>query len=292
MLEQISSLNHLRTFTLAARYLSFKDAATALNISPAAVSHQIKALESQLRLSLFERHTRAISLTAAGAKLAEACETHFSQLDYVLSELRQPRTDINISCCNSFAALWLTPRSGQINDAFPANGLKTCASDSLVDLTRDKHIDLALRYGRDEKMDDETLLCTEKIALYRTPGFMPDTNKKPVLFVTEWPENELLGNIDWRSEIDISHYTVRTFQQEYFVLQAIMTGQGYGLLSNVLSASAVEQGWIVRDHSFTPFNGYSYWMRLNPERKDIGLIQRFSHWLTQEFSQYRVQGLL
>ena len=150
-------------------------------------------------------------------------------------------------------------------------------------------VELALRYGRDEKTDDETLLCTEQVALYRAPAFMPDTGKKPVLFVTEWPDNDLLENIDWRSEIDVSHYTIRTFQQEYFVLQAIMTGQGYGLLSNVLSAIAVEQGWIVRDQSFTPFDGYSYWLRLNPERKDTGLIQRFSYWLTQEFAQHHMQ---
>ena len=256
-----------------------------MNISPTAVSHQIKALESQLRLSLFERHTRAISLTPAGTKLALACNTHLQQLDHLVTELQQPKTDISISCCNSFAALWLTPRSTQLNSIFPDNGLKICASDSLVDLSREQHIDLALRYGNDEQISEEVLLSTEQICLYHHPEFIADKTERPVLFVTEWPENDLLENIDWRTWIDTSKYRVKTFQQEFFVLQAIMTGQGFGLLSNVLSTSAIEHGWITQDKQFTPFNGYSYWLRMNPARKDLGMIQRFAHWMEQEFAE-------
>lgn len=289
MLEQISSLNYLRTFAISAHFLSFKAAAKVLNISPTAVSHQIKALETQLRLSLFERHTRAISLTPAGEKLATACNTHLRQLDYLVTELQQPKTDISISCCNSFAALWLTPKSTEINDTFPNNVLKICASDSLIDLKREQHIDLALRYGGDEQISDEVLLGTEKICLFKHPEYKldetTDPTEKPVLFVTEWPENELLKNIDWHNWIDTSKYHVKTCQQEFFVLQAVMTGQGYGLLSNVLSTSAVEQGWIVQDKTFSPFSGYSYWLRMNPARKDLGIIQRFAHWMEQEFSR-------
>lgn len=285
MLEQISSLNYLRTFAIAARYLSFKDTARTLNISPTAVSHQIKALESQLRLSLFERHTRAISLTPAGARLAQACDTHLKPLDHLLKELQQPKSDISISCCNSFAALWLTPRSNQIHSAFPSHPLTICASDSLIDLSREKHIDLALRYGPSEDSKDEILLGTEQVCLYHHPHFrVSNRSEKPILFVTEWPDNELLKNIDWRSHIDPSQYEIKTFQQEFFVLQAIMTGQGYGLLSNVLSTSALDQGWIVQNSQFQPFKGYRYWLRINPERRALGIIQQFSDWLKQAFT--------
>jgi LysR family glycine cleavage system transcriptional activator len=287
MLEQISSLNYLRTFAISAHFLSFKAAAKVLNISPTAVSHQIKALETQLRLSLFERHTRAISLTPAGSKLALACQTHLTQLDHLVAELQQPKSDISISCCNSFAALWLTPRSTAINNQFPENPLKICASDSLVDLSREQHIDMALRYGEDEQIADEILLGHEKISLYKHPGFSPEKDEKPVLFVTEWPENDLLNNIDWRSQVDSAQYQVKTFPQEFFVLQAIMTGQGYGLLSDVLATSATEQGWIVPDNAITPFRGYGYWLRMNQARKDLGAIQRFRYWLTQAFEAFR-----
>lgn len=282
MLDQISSLNYLKTFTIAADFLSFKDAAKALNITPTAVSHQIKALESQLRVQLFERHTRAISLTPAGIKLAETCDNAFKALDHTLNELHQNKNDISISCCNSFAALWLTPKSAQINSLFPNSTLKICASDSLINLNREKHIDLALRYGLDENAPDETYLCTEEMAIYHSQQYQPPNNEKPALFVTHWPENGLLKNIDWQSAIDPEQFTIKTFEQEYFVLQAIMTGQGYGLLSNVLSATALSHGWIIQDKSQPVFAGYSYWLRKNPERKDISAVEYFSDWLIKE----------
>lgn len=285
MLDQISSLNYLKTFAIVAKHLSFKDAAKVLNITPTAVSHQIKSLETQLRVQLFERHTRAISLTNSGAKLAHSCQDLLTQLDHALDDIQQDKKDISISCCNSFAALWLTPRSVQINQHFPSNTLKICASDSLVDLRREKHIDLALRYGLDEEATDERFLGTEKIALYRSPHFQPPKNQKPTLFVTHWPENGLLKNLDWQRFVDPSEFDVKTFEQEYFVLQAIMTGQGYGLLSNVLSATALSQGWIIEDQTIPAFDGYSYWLRINPEREGISAVEHFSDWMKQELGQ-------
>lgn len=285
MLDQISSLNYLKTFAIVAKHLSFKDAAKVLNITPTAVSHQIKSLETQLRVQLFERHTRAISLTNSGVKLAHSCQDLLTQLDHALDDIQQDKKDISISCCNSFAALWLTPRSAQINQHFPSNTLKICASDSLVDLRREKHIDLALRYGLDEEATDEVFLSTEKIALYRSPHFQPPKNQKPSLFVTHWPENGLLKNLDWQRFVDSSKFDVKTFEQEYFVLQAIMTGQGYGLLSNVLSATALSQGWISEDQTIPAFDGYSYWLRINPEREGISAVEHFSEWMKQELGQ-------
>ncbi|GLQ30905.1 LysR family transcriptional regulator [Litoribrevibacter albus] len=285
MLDQISSLNYLKTFVIVSKHLSFKDAAKVLNITPTAVSHQIKSLETQLRVQLFERHTRAISLTSTGAKLAHSCQDLLTQLDHALDDIRQDKNDISISCCNSFAALWLTPRSAEINHKFPRNTLKICASDSLIDLRREKHIDLALRYGLDEGSTDEVFLGTERIALYRSPHYQPQKNQKPILYVTHWPENGLLKNINWKDFVDSNQFEVKTFEQEYFVLQAIMTGQGYGLLSNVLSATALSQGWIQEDQTISAFDGYSYWLRMNPDREGISVVEQFSDWMKQELGQ-------
>ena len=281
MLNQISSINHLKTFTLAAQYLSFKDAAHVLSITPTAVSHQIKALEASLRTTLFERHIRSISLTEAGLKLAQTCQTVFSQLDYTLKDITQEKTDINISCCNSFAALWLTPNSTALNQLFPDHTIKICASDSLINFNQNKHIDLALRYGKKEENEDEIFLCNELIGLYRSPNYKPKKGTKPILFVTQWPSNGLLEKIKWEQFIDTSKYTIKTFEQEYFVLQAIMTGQGYGLLSNVLSTTAIDSNWIVEDDKIEPFEGYGYWLRTNPDRKELSAIRKLSRWFKQ-----------
>ena len=69
MSRPLRHLNGLRAFEAAARHLSFKKAARELNVTPAAVSSQIRLLEQRLNQPLFHRHGRQISLTAAGRKL-------------------------------------------------------------------------------------------------------------------------------------------------------------------------------------------------------------------------------
>ncbi len=288
MLSQIHSLNALRTFSLAAHYLSFKDAAKALNITPAAVSHQIKSLETQLRLSLFHRETRSIRLTAQGERLAAGCLEHLGQLDHLITELQTPQSDITVSCCHSFAALWLTQRHGEMQQRFPHHALKIFASDSLIDLEREKHIDIALRYGEQSSNHRDIHLITEQMEVYSSPIYQQQLlqnqaiqkgkKERPKLFVTQWAENGLLPNIDWRSYFSEQDFEVVSYQQEYFVMQAVMTGQGYGLLSNVLAANALKQGWLTAT-DFPTFTGYSYSLRLNPERAESVVIRQFCEWL-------------
>lgn len=285
MLKKISSLNNLRTFVLAAEHLSFKIAAKILNISPTAVSHQIKSLEEQLRMSLFVRHTRAISLTYEGEKLAAACKESFNNIDVLIEQITYNKNEVTFSCCNSFAALWLTPNSQELNKLLPSGNLKICASDSLIDLSRDKHIDLALRYGKNNHDVNEVFLCTEEIGLYRSKNIPLPTTSKPQLYVTQWPNNDLLPNINWRSMVNTNQYNVTQFEQEYFVLQAIITGQGYGLLSNILANSALKQGWIEPVTNFIPQTGYSYWLRVNKERETHLLIRQVSQWLSSKIKE-------
>lgn len=89
-----NSVRGLRTFCIAARYLSFKAAAEELCVTPSAVSHQIKALEQQLQALLFERRTREVALTELGASLFAQVGPLFAELDAITARLmrRDPRT--------------------------------------------------------------------------------------------------------------------------------------------------------------------------------------------------------
>ncbi len=70
--RRLPSLNALRAFEAAARHLSFSRAGRELHVTPSAVSHQVRGLEEELGLRLFERRPRALRLTPAGARLLEA----------------------------------------------------------------------------------------------------------------------------------------------------------------------------------------------------------------------------
>jgi len=86
---QTPSLRFLKTFHIAGKRGSFKAAAEELCVTPSAVSHQMKVLEQQLGLALFDRGPRSLTLTAAGAHYLETVDTLFARLESVTAQLRR-----------------------------------------------------------------------------------------------------------------------------------------------------------------------------------------------------------
>jgi len=102
---RLPSLKFLKTFQVAARLQSFKAAAEELFVTPSAISHQIKALEEQLGVSLFQRGVRTLTLTDAGANYLEHINDIFSKLESVTEQLqeRYGRTIIRLNVPSFFA---------------------------------------------------------------------------------------------------------------------------------------------------------------------------------------------
>jgi len=84
-----SSIRGLRALCSAAKHLSFKAAAHEICVTPSAVSHRIKALEDRLQAPLFERRTRELALTRAGAELLAQVEPVLRELDDVTRRFMQ-----------------------------------------------------------------------------------------------------------------------------------------------------------------------------------------------------------
>ena len=104
----------LRSFEAAARRSSFLAAADELGVTPAAVSHQVKRLEQHLGVRLFHRSHRAVTLTPAGAGLAESLRDVFDRLNAALARtMGEGGTRIEVSALPSLAAKWLAPPSAR-----------------------------------------------------------------------------------------------------------------------------------------------------------------------------------
>ena len=113
-------LNALRAFEAAARHLSLTKAALELNVTPGALSHQIRGLEDHLGLKLFERGVRSIALTAAGKALQPGLEAGFLHIRDALASLNR-LTDARvlvISAPPGFTSKWLAPRHRSIGRNF------------------------------------------------------------------------------------------------------------------------------------------------------------------------------
>lgn len=145
---RLPPLNALRAFESAAKHLSFKMAADELNVTPAAISHQIKALEADLGTSLFRRLNRALLLTDAGQLLLPDIRSGFQSFHRAMERLRS-RNDNNIltvATAPSFAAKWLVPRLDRFSRAHPDLDVRISASMQMVDYETEG-VDIGIRFG-------------------------------------------------------------------------------------------------------------------------------------------------
>ncbi len=148
MAQRLPPLNSLRAFESAARLMSFQKAASELNVTPSALSYQIRQLEDHLQISLFERLNRAVALTGAGERLYPGVHTAFVELQGAVRSLGQLTSSnvLVISSGPAFSAKWLAPRVYQFVDEHPDTELRIAANLNLVDFERDE-VDVAIRFG-------------------------------------------------------------------------------------------------------------------------------------------------
>ena len=148
-MRQLPSFFSLRAFESAARHESFTLAAQELHQTTSAISHQVRALEAWLGISLFFRQTRRVTLTQQGRRLLENLTSGFDLIEKACHDLR-PRDQalvLSVHCAPSFASKWLGPRLGQFMQAHPAITIHVSSSAEPADLHRDGTPDFDIAYG-------------------------------------------------------------------------------------------------------------------------------------------------
>src|SRR5712692_6027355 len=141
-------LSALRAFEAAARNMSFSKAADELNVTPAAISHQIHALEEDLGVRLFHRLSRSIELTASARVLLPGLSDAFAGIHASVRRLRAHNDTgtLTVTASPSIAAKWLVLRLHRFQAQHPDIDVRISTSDDVVDLTKGD-FDLAIRYG-------------------------------------------------------------------------------------------------------------------------------------------------
>src|ERR1700750_3504265 len=149
MNARLPSLNGLRAFEAAARHLSFTQAASELNVTQTAISHQIRRLEEELGIRLFIRKNRALALTPQARDALRGFRAAFNDLRLATDRLLRKDDDkvLTVSTLASLAAKWLLPRLTDFQESHPGIDVRITTSTSLVDFQRD-NVDAAIRYGR------------------------------------------------------------------------------------------------------------------------------------------------
>ncbi|MXU63999.1 transcriptional regulator GcvA [Oceanomicrobium pacificus] len=185
MPDRLPPLTALRAFEAAARHMSFADAAAELNVTPAALSYQIKNLEEHLGAPLFRRLNRAVELTEAGRSLQPGVAQGFESLTRAWRSVRRRRDGsvLTVTAGPAFTATWLAPRLFGFSAAHPEIELRFVATLRLLDFERDD-VDVAIRFGlggddgfRSERLNSEALtpvMVPELAARYPTAESLRD----------------------------------------------------------------------------------------------------------------------
>lgn len=203
MPSRLPPLNALKAFEAAARHLSVKKAAVELNVTPAAVSHQIRTLEEYLGVQLFQRFNRALALTDAARAALPKMREGFDCLIQAVERLRTHKSGgmLTVSAAPSFAARWLMPRLHRFIAAHPEVDVRISARMRRVSV--DGKGDVA------ERATVETWLHDSDIAVLYGRGHYPGmrVNKLLDLSVTPICSPKLMkGEHPLRTPEDLRHH--------------------------------------------------------------------------------------
>ena len=148
MLRRLPPLNALKAFEAAARHESFTRASEELCVTQGAVSHQVKALEAELGVKLFNRERQRLIITAAGRDYLAVLRDALDRIAVGTERLiqRQSSGVLTVSTSPDFAAKWLVHRLGRFAEAHPNIDLRVSATLHHVDFARED-VDLAVRHG-------------------------------------------------------------------------------------------------------------------------------------------------
>lgn len=291
MFAHLPQLNSIRVFDSAARLSSFKAAAMELNVTPTAVSHQIRALEEKLGTLLFERKTRAIILTPEGEKLAQVAYYCLHKISDVLEEISDSQTVVTVSTTASFAAQWLVPKLDRFHRRHPKTHVVVKTGEHLEDLQKDRRIDLAIRYGQfDARIEYATKLVTERFGMYATRQYLQDFPRieDATLIETTW-KNPSLHPITWKQYFQNKDFNkmklkIRSYDQEHHVIQAVLAGQGIALVSSLLVQTALQQGWLKQHQNGEYLEGLTYYMLTTARHENSRKVGLFREWLLDELT--------
>jgi LysR family glycine cleavage system transcriptional activator len=199
-LGTLPSLNGLRVFEVAARHLNFRLAAEELGVTQGAVAQQVRGLEAELGVKLFERLPRMLALTGEGRSYVADVRRAFEIIAQATGDLRPQPVRLTISTTPTFASKWLIPRLPDFTARHPQLDLHILATERISSFQADG-VDLAVRYGRppfgpglsvDLLFEQEIIaVCSPMLLHGRAPPATADELMRYTLlhdFHNFWPE--------------------------------------------------------------------------------------------------------
>ncbi|MEX2629585.1 MAG: transcriptional regulator GcvA [Tistlia sp.] len=298
MARRLPPLNALRAFEAAARHLSFTKAAEELNVTQAAISHQVKALEEHIGAPLFRRLNRALALTEPGRVYLPLLSEAFDLIDAGTRRVRARDLSgpLRISVLPSFAGVWLLPRLRRFREQHPDIDVLVQADDRLVDFAHED-IDLGVRYGFgnypglrcDYLMGDEIFpVCAPGLVEGDPPLRRPEDLRHHTLVHDEVSRTD--DSPDWRiwlraaglEDSGIDPDRGPGYSDMWMVLTAAAAGEGVALGRKTLAADFLKDGRLTAPFGPRLKTRLAYWVVSARPADEWPKVRAFREWLLAE----------
>jgi LysR family glycine cleavage system transcriptional activator len=301
MAERSLPVRGIAVFEAAARAASFHAAAEELNLTPSAVSHQIRLLEDTLGVRLFERVGRGVTLTAEGAEYARSVRPSMQRLRVATNQIRARAKAggalevVRIELPPSLAHCWLLPRMPELIAQHPGIEIRVNAQGSHLQGDRlpwpplaDAPADLQIVYGDDKLWADRASrllsedfqpLCApallEQGALESQDQLLQHTLLSTSRNAVTWEEW-----LNWQG-IDIDKNPVNTLQLDpsHLAIEAAVDGMGVILESSLLVERHLGTGKLAAPFPDLSRPGLSYWLFAPSQRKAASAVDVVIEWL-------------
>ena len=294
MRPRLPPLNALKAFEAAARHESFTRAAEELCVTQGAVSHQVKALEVELAVKLFNRERQQLIITEAGRDYLTVVRDALDRIAFGTERLlqRQNVGVLTVTTSPDFAAKWLVHRLGHFAEAHAGIDLRVSATLHHVDFAREE-VDMAVRHGDGNWPGLDTVqLSSEQLFAVCSPKLLSGRRRlgKPA-DILKFPLIHLDSRTDWAkwlqavgiSDADVTHGPA--LNRASMVIDAAINGQGVALARTTLAAWDLINGRLVRPFPESLRISKTYWIICPKVTASLPEIVTFRDWLLAEASQ-------
>lgn len=291
----LPSITALRVLEAATRHNNFSKAAEELNITPSAVSHQIRKLEEIWELKLFERQTRQVAQTRSGQEIAGLVRPFLFNIKETVEKFQNEveRRPLRINTMTSFAYKWLVPRLGTFHEKHPDIEVWISTNNKLTNLTTES-LDAVIRLGAGEYpgLHSTFLLgdfvfpvCSPRVAQnIRSQLAKPaDLLKQKLLYRVE--DESAPTWLNWFSKAEVKTPILPMgpkYPDTNTALLAAMADQGIALARSSLVHEELSDGRLVKLFDIVLRSPINYYLVCPKETEDTPEISAFRDWITEE----------
>lgn len=285
MVRPYLPLKALRAFEASARHLSFTRASEELHVTQAAVSHQVKLLESQLKVPLFKRLPRGLMLTQEGERLLPVLKSSFDQISHTLERVGESnyREVLNVGVVGTFAVGWLLPRLVEFQDKYPFVDLRLSTHNNRTELAGEG-LDFAIRFGTGAWHGTAaqpllpaslSVMCIPAIAQrLNTPADVLGETWLRSYRADEWAEWLLAAGLS--SSYPVTKSIV--FDSSIAMVEAALQGAGVALAPPLMFSRQLSSGALVQPFDTAVSLG-GYWLTRLQTRTETHAMACFREWL-------------